>query len=238
MALIIPPPGGGSGGTPGPHTHIEGDVTNLVTDLGTLTTAVAGKAATVHTHAESDVTGLVADLAGKAATVHTHAQSDVTGLVAALAARPVPLFAYKTADEAVTSSTTMQNDDHLVLAVAASTVYLLEAFLVYDASTASDLEVQWSTPAGTTGSWHPGNVGAAAASSSSPIISLYRNIGQSSTLGGIGTGAGNILVSNVRGLVAVSTTAGNFRLQWAQTTSGATASTIYANSWLRLTPVA
>jgi hypothetical protein len=42
------------------HTHAESDVASLVTDL-------AGKAASVHTHAESDVTGLVTDLAGKAA---------------------------------------------------------------------------------------------------------------------------------------------------------------------------
>lgn len=42
------------------HTHAESDVTSLVTDL-------AGKAASVHTHAESDVTGLVTDLATKAA---------------------------------------------------------------------------------------------------------------------------------------------------------------------------
>lgn len=67
--------------TPAAHTHVESDVTSLVTDL-------AGKAATVHTHAEADVTSLVTDLAGKAATVHTHAESDVTNLTTDLAALP------------------------------------------------------------------------------------------------------------------------------------------------------
>lgn len=47
------------------HSHIESDVTNLVSDL-------AGKAASVHTHAQSDVSSLVSDLAGKADTGHTH----------------------------------------------------------------------------------------------------------------------------------------------------------------------
>lgn len=42
------------------QTPAESDVASLVTDL-------AGKAASVHTHAESDVTGLVTDLAAKAA---------------------------------------------------------------------------------------------------------------------------------------------------------------------------
>jgi hypothetical protein len=47
------------------HSHIESDVTNLVSDL-------AGKAASVHTHAQSDVSSLVSDLAGKADTGHNH----------------------------------------------------------------------------------------------------------------------------------------------------------------------
>ena len=55
----------------GAHTHVEADVTNLVTDL-------AGKAALVHTHAQADVTGLVTALAGKAPTSHTHAGTDIT----------------------------------------------------------------------------------------------------------------------------------------------------------------
>jgi hypothetical protein len=47
----------------------------------------ASKANAVHTHVESDVTNLVTDLAGKAATVHSHPESDVTNLVTDLAAR-------------------------------------------------------------------------------------------------------------------------------------------------------
>jgi len=38
----------------------------------TVTTSLAGKAASVHTHAEADVTSLVSDLASKASTGHTH----------------------------------------------------------------------------------------------------------------------------------------------------------------------
>lgn len=46
-------------GAPAAHTHAEGDVTGLTTDL-------AGKAASSHTHPESDVADLAADLATKA----------------------------------------------------------------------------------------------------------------------------------------------------------------------------
>jgi major tropism determinant Mtd-like protein/tail-like repeat protein len=70
------------------HVHAESDVTNLVTDLSDLTTAVAGKAATGHIHAESDVTNLVTDLAGKAASSHTHAASDVNSGILAIGRIP------------------------------------------------------------------------------------------------------------------------------------------------------
>lgn len=53
------------------HSHTAGDV--------------SGTAA--HTHVEADVTSLVTDLAGKAAATHTHAESDVTNLTADLAAK-------------------------------------------------------------------------------------------------------------------------------------------------------
>lgn len=62
------------------HTHVESDITNLVSDL-------AGKASSTHTHAQGDITNLTSDLAGKAASVHTHAISDVTSLQASLDAK-------------------------------------------------------------------------------------------------------------------------------------------------------
>lgn len=68
-----------SGGTYSPPIP-ESDVTSLVSDL-------AAKAASAHTHTEANVTNLVSDLAAKAASSHTHAESDVTSLTADLAAR-------------------------------------------------------------------------------------------------------------------------------------------------------
>lgn len=59
------------------HTHTIGDVTGLQT-------ALDGKAATSHTQAISTITGLQTALDGKAATVHTHTIGDVTGLQTAL----------------------------------------------------------------------------------------------------------------------------------------------------------
>ena len=52
------------GPTDAPHTHVEGEVTSLTTDL-------AGKAASTHSHPESDVTSLISDLGAKANIVYT-----------------------------------------------------------------------------------------------------------------------------------------------------------------------
>lgn len=82
---------GGSGGIPLVHTHVEGDVTNLTSDL-------AGKANTSHTHAESGVTNLVADLNAKANTAHTHAEGNITGLVTDLANKATALHTHAESD--------------------------------------------------------------------------------------------------------------------------------------------
>ena len=55
------------------HSHVQSDVTGLVT-------ALSGKANSSHSHAQSEVTNLVSDLAGKAASSHTHSVGDITGL--------------------------------------------------------------------------------------------------------------------------------------------------------------
>src|SRR5574341_1924364 len=59
-------------------------------------------------------------------------------------------FVRKTADESVTSSTTLQDDDHLVIAVEANTNYFIEAFLIYDGDAAGDFKFTFSVPAGAT----------------------------------------------------------------------------------------
>jgi len=82
------------------HTHAEGDVTNLTTDLGIHTTniatnannivaetnrataAEATKANTVHVHIESDITGLVTDLATHTTNIATNATNISTNATA------------------------------------------------------------------------------------------------------------------------------------------------------------
>src|SRR5688500_16268650 len=59
------------------------------------------------------------------------------------------LFARKTADESVTSSTTLQDDNHLSVAVAANSLYELTACLQYEAHADGDFKWVFEGPAGT-----------------------------------------------------------------------------------------
>ena len=72
-------------------------------DLADITTALAGKAATVHTHAISDTTGLQTALDGKASTSHTHAIVDTTGLQTALDGKAASSHSHAATD--ITSGT-------------------------------------------------------------------------------------------------------------------------------------
>jgi hypothetical protein len=83
--------GGGSGGVPAAHTHSEGDVTGLPTDL-------ASKAPTTHTHTEGQVTNLTADLNGKASASHSHLEADVANLTGDLAGKASSVHTHAAAD--------------------------------------------------------------------------------------------------------------------------------------------
>lgn len=138
-----------------------------------------------------------------------------------------PLFVRKTADETLSSTATVQNDDELLMAVPASTTYHFKLWLIINSGTTPDFKFGWSVPAGTTMSWSvqegaPATLAAAlqgpfTAASVPPIN---------------GVAADQIVIAE--GLVIVSTTPGTMRLQWAQNTSTASNTSVKTNSWLRL----
>src|SRR4051812_41666854 len=82
-------------------------------------------------------------------------KDDATGVVSpALAAGDLGLmFVRKTADEAVTSSATQQNDDHLFLALAINSTYIFDLVIFYDGATTGDITHGFSIPAGATLRW-------------------------------------------------------------------------------------
>ncbi|MFE3578705.1 hypothetical protein [Streptomyces vinaceus] len=150
-------------------------------------------------------------------------------VTADLLASMLPFAVVKATDESVSSSTTLQDDNHLILPLAANAVYTIEGGLYYDGVyNAGNLKLSWSLPASATIIWSANGpaTGGAAAFASNAVTS--GNI----TIGTYGTG-GSKTTASISATVKTAGTAGNMTLRWAQDTSNATATTIYANSWLR-----
>jgi len=136
----------------------------------------------------------------------------------------IPTIVRKTADEAVNNSSTLQNDDHLLLAIAANEVWVVEAILYYlSAGVTPDLKVAWALPAGATGFYLGWGLGYTDAAYISTTISTDFLT--------FGTGA-TARIAIVKLLAINGATAGNIQLKWAQGTPVAEDTKVLANSCL------
>jgi len=137
----------------------------------------------------------------------------------------------KTADESVTSSTTLQDDDHLLFAVGANEIWSVTAYLRVDGATAGDFKAAFSAPAAAAG-WQavigPGT--GATTFEDAATNNQAATLGTAPSAGMLG--AGNFVLVQVIGLIVNGANAGNVVLQWAQRASSATATRIMTNSFL------
>jgi len=150
------------------------------------------------------------------------------------------IFVRKTADESVTNSTTLQPDDHLYATLPANSVWEVEILLRTQSAGPDNLNggirVQLNAPTGTTlqvfveikkgGSgdnllhdWYYGWV-------SAPNTSVgYNPIPGPTPMGAV----------KIKGWIIVGSTGGTLQLYWAQNAANGNATTVYANSYMRLT---
>ena len=143
----------------------------------------------------------------------------------------VGLYAVKTADQSITSSTTLTNDTALFLSVAASATYLLHGFLLYEGGTSGSSDIKWTftMPAGAALRYSyvatPPTITTAAVVASTAA----------SAATGASTGGPGVLESVMMlGTVVTGVTAGTLQLQWAQNTSSLTSTIMHAQSCLAL----
>ena len=134
-------------------------------------------------------------------------------------------IAWKTADETITSSTSFQNDDHLLVALAANATYLMRAQLMYSAATAADIKTEFAVPSGTTGELKVGAFGSGV-SAAAELANLTDTV--------IFDGNALDAMALMFGTVTVSSTAGNLQLRWAQFASNGTGSVLRAGSYLEV----
>lgn len=149
------------------------------------------------------------------------------GRLAGAALRAVaPLAAYKSLAESVTGSITLQNDDALLLPLAANAVYYFRCKLGYTgaASGSGDIKLGWTLPSG-----------------ASMGYALYGDSGGSATNGfwetqtsvpAANSNGSTPVAVVMRGTIATAGTPGAVQLQWCQHTSSATATTVLAGSSL------
>src|SRR5262245_3251832 len=145
----------------------------------------------------------------------------------------VPISAIKTANESVTSSTTLQNDDHLVIALAANSTYWVNITLIIDGATGGDFKADFTGPAGATPLLHVDGHNLSAAATTDDAITLMETFGDVIHIGTLGVGSHTAV--SMRGPVSIAGTAGNMQLRWAQETSSASATRILTGSamWAR-----
>lgn len=123
----------------------------------------------------------------------------------------VPVVVLKTADETVNNSTTLQDDNHLVLAVGASDVWILDVLLGWsrESGGAQQSKYAFTVPVAATIIGHPGW--------SLTAQSAATDITSAQTLTGtMGTGTTWL---HFTALYVGGANAGNIQLQWAQNTA-------------------
>lgn len=127
---------------------------------------------------------------------------------------------FKDADESVTSSTALQDDDDFAITVAANEKWHFKLILRISGNTAGDLDVAWTVPAGAAGQqWSTGDL-LAAAGFTAIDITTEKTIQTTATEQTI----------IIEGYIIVGGTAGTAQFRWAQNASNGTATIIHAES--------
>lgn len=128
---------------------------------------------------------------------------------------------YKSADETVNNSTTLQNDDHLILPVGANEVWAFTLCLLFRSGTTPDLKYAFTAPSGATVQF---------------LSTIYFDSigdGASTTVATIpGNGTTVTVVDTATGVITASNTAGNMTLQWAQNVQNSSDTKVLAGSYI------
>lgn len=225
-------------------------VTNRSTDTCTIVRAQEGTAAIAHSAGVrvaldvtakqvTDLNSAVNTLEGKMPdTTHpvTQAFSDAAdeGVASTLAridhrhgmpAGGGATIVLKTADETVNNSSVLQNDDHLLLAMAANEAWVIDIILYYlSVSATPDIKCDAAIPNGASGAYVAWGLDYANA-----VYTAATAIG---TTCAFGATAGVLRVARITYVVVNGATAGNFQFQWAQRTATAEDTTMKTNSCL------
>lgn len=148
--------------------------------------------------------------------------------------------ALKTADTSRTNNASPTDDPHLAFTVAANATYAVDGWIKYSALVDLDITIDWNVPSGALGEWtgHGSGLGTTGQSTNGYSIRTETNdVSQPRNFSGTTSAAGEYSVL-IYATLRVQGTGGTYALQWSQGNTGGTATTVYTDSWLRLTRIA
>lgn len=144
-----------------------------------------------------------------------------------------PQFAYKTADESRSSTTTLTADGELFIPVEANAKYLLTGFLITSQNNIPaagfGFRVGWYGPTGATLSWS--SYGTSSQTTATTYDVTVNSITQTRDWAANGT---TFMSGAPQGSLEVGSTSGTFGVRWSQVASSGTATFMRAKSWIRL----
>lgn len=146
----------------------------------------------------------------------------------------------KTADESVTSSATLQDDNHLKTPSLAAGTFFIEVYLYWDAGSTGDIKFGWSSTDGAaTLDWSAAGVGSGSANWGND--GAVTNLSSTKAIGSTGTfpggNAGTTQHAAIHGRLILAAT-GDLKFRWAQNASDGTATRVFKGSLLRYTQLA
>lgn len=145
----------------------------------------------------------------------------------------LPIYRYKLTDKSVTNSITLSSDSELVWPLSANARYSIEAYLIYEGSTAADVKFAVTGPASSSGWWSGRNLDVGTAGFAGNFDGGAIVIG---TVFGAGlAGPGIPVNSHTVGTILTAEAGGNLTLQFAQNNVNATPSVLKAMSWMKCT---
>lgn len=148
-------------------------------------------------------------------------------ITAALLNAIQPLSATRASTQTVSNSTTLVNDDTLLLALVANATYRIEGQLYYNQTAAgtAGIKIGWTLPAGATGfneTFH--------ADTGTSVLTGFFASNWAGTIAA-GTSGTSVVGMTIHGTLT-TVSAGTLQLQWAQNTSSATGTQMQVSSSL------
>jgi hypothetical protein len=127
------------------------------------------------------------------------------------------LLAFKSADETVSASTTLQDDDHLFFSVGANEVWAVRLGMYMTASSTGHIKIGATFPAATTFS-----LGMPWSIDASSVENRFLIMEATEVSDTLFLASGLNFFEEAAGVVVTAGTSGTFRIQWAQSSAAGT----------------